>query len=276
MIEKPQVSIVTVGMNHLTYLKDLLKSVFETHTPTLRFEFIYVDNCSSDGSVQFIKENYPQVILIENDTIRGFGENNNRGVTKASGKYIAITNPDIVVLEKSIDKLFEFSEMNDEFGIVVPQLLNADFSIQYSVRVFMTIKILFWRLLTRGKDSTSNKVMNDYLLKNLDTNKIQSVDWAIGAFYFISLENYKKLKGFDEDYFLYLEDEDLCFRAWRNHLPVIYFPMSRMIHNHLRSSSKLSKTMYLHFKSMLLFFFKNGFFIKNNNRFEQTKIKTPS
>ncbi|MEI6865493.1 glycosyltransferase family 2 protein [Flavicella sp.] len=261
-----QVSIVTVGMNHLSYLKVLLKSIFLDHPPTVSFEFIYVDNCSIDGSLEFVKRNYEKVVLIENKKIKGFGENNNIGVLKSSGKYVAIINPDITILRGSIDKLFGFLELNGEVGIVAPQLLNPDLSIQYSVRRFMSLKILFWRLVTKGKDTSNNKIIKAYLLNGIDVSKTQPVDWAIGASLFMTKSFYNELSGFDEDYFLYVEDEDLCYRSWVKNKSVIYFPEAKMIHNHLRLSSKLNKTTYLHFKSMILFLFKNGFFIKNEQK----------
>jgi len=263
-LTQPKVSIITVGMNHISYLKELLNSVYVEFRPKVSFELIYVDNCSKDGSVSFVKENYPEVIVVENNQIKGFGENNNIGVAESTGKYIAIINPDIVLLKGSLDKLVEFAELNTDIGIFAPQLLNPDLSIQYSVRVFMSLKILFWRLITRGKDTSNNRIIREYLLKDLDTNKTQSVDWAIGAALLMTKLFYCELNGFDEDYFLYLEDEDLCYRSWKRKKPVLYFPDSKMIHNHFRSSSKLNKTSYFHFKSMILFFYKNGLFINSS------------
>ena len=91
------ISIVTVGMNHLLYLKALLHSIYVENVPQVNFEMIYVDNCSTDGTVGYIRHNYPQVKIIENRKPLGFGENNNKGVLASMGKYIAIINPDIVL-----------------------------------------------------------------------------------------------------------------------------------------------------------------------------------
>lgn len=261
-LKSPKVSIVTVGMNHLKYMKELLYSVYVEFKPSVDFEFIYVDNCSTDGTVEFIESRYPLVHVVKNDTVKGFGENNNIGVLKATGKYIAIVNPDITLLCSSIDNLFKYSESNKNVGIVVPQLLNPDLSVQYSVRSFISLKILFMRLFTFGNDSSRNPIIKEYLLKDIDVNKSQPVNWAIGASLFIKHSFYKELKGFDEDYFLYLEDADICFRSWKMNRPVIYLPMSKMIHNHLRMSAKLNKTTFYHFQSMFLFFKKNIFFKK--------------
>ncbi|GAB6120630.1 glycosyltransferase family 2 protein [Dysgonomonas termitidis] len=110
-IEIPAVSIITVGMNHLSYLKGLLVSLFKDNSLAIPFEMIYIDNCSSDGTIEYIRANYPMVRIYENTTIKGFGENNNYGVSHAKGKYIAIINPDIVILKDSIESLFNYMNL---------------------------------------------------------------------------------------------------------------------------------------------------------------------
>lgn len=94
--------------------------------------------------------------------------------------------------------------------------------------------------------------------KDIDTSRIQTVDWAIGAAMFIEKDFFLQLKGFDPDYFLYMEDEDICFRSWKQGRPVIYLPQSKMMHNHLRGSSTIGKKTILHIKSLLIFFKKHG------------------
>ena len=104
----------------------MLASIYGENQPKTPFEMIYVDNCSTDGSVEYIKANYPQVKVIANTEPLGFGENNNKGVFASTGKYIAIINPDIVMHAGSLDKLFNFAESHPDVGIIVPKLLNPD------------------------------------------------------------------------------------------------------------------------------------------------------
>lgn len=257
----PQISIITVGMNHLSYMKKLLTSIFDDNNISIPIEMVYVDNCSTDGSVQYIKERYPKVKILQNITPLGFGENNNKGVLASKGKYIAIINPDIVLFKNSLDNLFTYAENNSNYGILVPKLLNPDGSVQYSVRGFVSLTTLFCRFLSKGNDNTDNKIVARYLCKNIDTERVQPVDWAIGAALFIKKDFYACLGGFDQDYFLYMEDEDLCLRSWKLHSPVIYLPQSVMIHNHLRGSAKFGKKTMFHLRSMLTFFKKHGFHI---------------
>ena len=163
-----QISIITVGMNHLSYLKSMLASIYGENQPKTPFEMIYVDNCSTDGSVEYIKANYPQVKVIVNTEPLGFGENNNKGVFASTGKYIAIINPDIVMHPGSLDKLFDFAESHPDVGIVVPKLLNPDGSLQYSVRGFISLSILLARIRTKGKDNVDDKEVDKYLCRNLE------------------------------------------------------------------------------------------------------------
>ena len=258
------ISIITVGMNHLLYLRNLFKSLDDAGVfiDTNGYQMIYIDNCSTDGSVEFIQNNYPTVKILKNKKPLGFGENNNKGILASTGEYIAIINPDIVVFKDSLSELKQYLELNTNVGIVAPQLLNPDGTVQYSVRKFINIKRLGARIISLGKDSSNNKNVNDYLCKDINWTETQQVDWAIGAAYMIRRDVYATLGGFDNDYFLYMEDEDICLRCWLSGFPVVFHPTSKMIHNHLRASSKIGKKMFLHIKSMITFFKKHGLNVK--------------
>ena len=258
----PIISVITVGMNHLSYIKELYKSLSTGDSmPRTPFEAIYVDNCSSDGSVEFLQKNYPQVKIIQNATPKGFGENNNIGVFASTGKYLAIINPDVSLRNGSLDILYDFMKKNQDVGIAVPHLFNKDLSHQYSIRGFITPMTFVNRVLSHGKDDAKNKAVEKYLCKNIDVEKIQPVNWAVGAALFISRDMYSQLAGFDKDYFLYMEDEDICLRSWLMNRPVVYVPQSQMVHNHLRASAKIGKKAFMHFKSLRTFFKKHGYSI---------------
>ncbi|MBQ0029538.1 MAG: glycosyltransferase family 2 protein [Paludibacteraceae bacterium] len=266
----PLVSIVTVGMNHLEFIKNFFASVFSDENSGVDFEVIYVDNCSTDGSVDFIKGNYPAVKIIENNKPKGFAENNNLGAKQASGKYLAIINPDVVLKNNCLAKLEEYAENHQGWGVLAPKLLNGDGSIQYSVRSFITLKVMLSRMFTFGKDKSNSRSVSEYLQKNIDTTKVQSVDWAIGASLFLEKDFFNELGGFDESYFLYMEDEDLCLRCWQKGKQVVYVPQSEMVHIHLRTSSKLSRMTFIHLKSMLTFFWKHGVKVKRPDMTSET------
>lgn len=262
------ISLITVGMNHLKYITDLYASLFVSDLGD-SIEVIYVDNCSTDGSVKFLEENYPTIKIIVNDSPKGFGENNNIGAKIATGKYLAIINPDIILVDNCLTDLFDYAEENPDIGIYVPKLLNFDRSYQYSIRRFITPKLFIARAFAKGDDAKELSGNSYYLCKDLAVDKVQYINWAVGAAYFIAREHYSKLGGFDEDYFLYMEDEDLCLRSWKAKAPVLYFPHSVMVHNHMRSSKKFGKTMIYHFKSLFTFWNKHGIsipdYVKKSN-----------
>lgn len=258
---KTFISIITVGMNHLKYLKDLFPSIFATTMISSSFEVIYVDNCSTDGSVDYVRENYPEVRVIVNEAPKGFGENNNIGARVAVGDYLAIINPDIIVYKDSLEILLRQAQSNPEVGIWAPKLLNRDETYQYSVRRFITPKLFVSRALARGDDEGKVRGNYYYLCKDIDADQAQFINWSVGAAYFIKRDFYQQLNGFDEDYFLYMEDEDLCLRSWKQDRPVVYLPLSVMIHNHMRSSKKIGKSMKYHFTSLFRFWKKHGIFL---------------
>lgn len=257
------ISIITVGMNHKKYIERFYYTLLVEHRPQTEFECIYVDNCSTDNSVEFLTQHYSEVKILKNKHPLGFGANNNLGVKEAKGKYVAIINPDIEILDNSLDWMVTYAETHQEFGILAPQLLNPDGSLQYSVRAFVTLKLILNRFLSRGKDESTNPYVSKYLCKDMDVNAVQPVNWAMGAALFLKREFYEELGGFDEDYFLYMEDEDICLRSWKLGKQVVYFPEAKMTHNHLRGSAKLGKKTVLHFKSLFTFFQKHGMNIKS-------------
>ena len=251
------ISIITVGMNHRKYLEALYGSLYGVGKPDAEMETVYVDNCSTDGSVGWLRENYPQVKVIVNTEPLGFGENNNKGVMASRGDYIGIVNPDIVLRQGSINSIMnKAKEMAG--GIICPQLLNPDGSVQYSVRKFVTLKMMLQRWMSWENDDSNYSSVREYLCKDIDQTRTQEVDWAMGAAMFMSRDTYAQLGGFDQRYFLYMEDEDLCLRAWKQGIPVVYYPEAKMVHNHLRGSTHLSKKTLYHLQSFLKYLRRHG------------------
>lgn len=272
-LQQKVLSVVIVSMNHLVKLKALLHSLYGKGKTRYSHEIILVDNCSTDGTIMYVKLHYPDVIIHQNEKIRGFAANNNHGFQLSKGEYVFICNPDIVVMPGSIDTLVNFYQENPSIGIVCPQLLNSDYTYQASVRRFHNFKILFLRTLFLGKDLVNHKVIQNYLMINFDRSKIQKVDWALGAAMLLSRNVYKHLAGFDENFFLYVEDVDLCLRSWLSGYQVIYNPQSVMVHDHSRESFKgLNKKMLYHVRSMAYFFIKHNLLFKSKYKRDNREL----
>ncbi|MDH6306150.1 N-acetylglucosaminyl-diphospho-decaprenol L-rhamnosyltransferase [Parabacteroides sp. PF5-5] len=258
----PEISIITVTMNHLPLLKEMLYSLFVSCKPATSFELILVDNCSTDGTIEYVREAYPSVHIIENTEINGFAKNNNTGAAQAKGRFILILNPDIILTDGAIDTLYQYLKNNPSAGIVAPRLLNQDGSIQLSARHFMSVKFLLCRIFTNGKDDTNNPVVQEYLMPDISDDQPSEVDWCLGAALLFEKSFYQQLGGFDEKFFLYVEDADICQRCWFAGKKVIYLPQSQMIHAHQRTSAHLSKKTIMHLKSHFYFLRKNRFKIE--------------
>jgi N-acetylglucosaminyl-diphospho-decaprenol L-rhamnosyltransferase len=267
-----KLSIIIVNMNHLSKLKNLFNSLFSEGKTTLSHEIIVVDNCSTDGSIEYITANYPSVIIHQNNTIRGFAANNNQGVSISSGEYIFICNPDIIVLPGAIDTMVWLLEKNLGVGIVCPQLLNSDLTYQASVRRFHNTKVLALRALSWANDASTNKDIQKYLMLDFDKSKTQFIDWALGAAIVLHRNVYQELGGFDEKFFLYVEDVDLCLRCWAAGHAVVYCPQAICIHDHQRGSAKgINKLLWFHVKSMAYFFYKHQLLLRTAKGFEQLR-----
>lgn len=263
-------SVIIVNMNHLSKLKNLLTSLYGTGKPSCSFEVIVVDNCSTDGSVEYIETTYPAVILHRNERIKGFAVNNNQGMRLASGQYIFICNPDVVVLPGAVDHLLRYYEQHPNVGIVCPQLLNTDLSYQASVRRFHNLRVLALRALSRSTDTSQNPTLRKYLMLDFDRTQTQPIDWALGAAMLLHRRVYEQLQGFDEKFFLYVEDVDLCLRCWKAGYAVMYLPDAVCIHDHQKASSRgFNRMVWYHLKSMIYFFYKHQLLWRPARGFEQ-------
>lgn len=261
------VSFITVTMNSISTIDSLFSSFFKTVDRSINYEYIVVDNCSTDGTVEFIMENYPEVKVLKTDKIKGFAENNNLGIKVAQGKVIALINPDIIFLPDSVEPILTYMNDRLDIGLIGPLLLNKDGSVQDSARRFLNIKTASLRLLTLGNDKVPVKQIQHYL-KSYDPNReSQLVDWVIGAVMFVRAEALKRVGMLDENFFLYIEDQDWCFQMWKHGYKVAYFTRSKFIHDHQRSSArKISKKTLWHIQSLCYFLRKNYLSILGTNQ----------
>ncbi|MFA6455781.1 MAG: glycosyltransferase family 2 protein [Bacteroidota bacterium] len=253
------VSVITVTMNSLKTIPELMESLYDNGKPEVSFETIIIDNCSKDGTVDFIRKHYPQVRIIENTSIKGFAENNNIGIRHSLGETIAVINPDVIILPGALDILVSYLRQHPNVGIVGPKLLNKDYTVQESIRRFIDARTLFFRVLYWGKSVENNQKLRHYLMLDSDKNGISEVDWIIGAAMIVRREAIQAIGAFDEKFFLYIEDQDWCYRMWKAGWSVHFNPNAVMIHDHQRESVKkiFTKKLLFHAKSLLYFLWKH-------------------
>lgn len=188
---------------------------------TLNYEIIVIDNNSTDESCAYIKANHPKVHLIESKINYGFGKGNNEAVKYAKGSTILLLNNDTILLDK-IDELVMMLEKDQSIGVIGIKMLDKNKKYLHSNGNFPT----FFNML---KYKNILSVNSDLLTGNFSKNKY-FVDWISGAFVLIRKNTYNEIKGFDEDYFMYVEDVDFCKKIEEIGLKRMFFTNYSYIH----------------------------------------------
>ncbi|MFA5029524.1 MAG: glycosyltransferase family 2 protein [Patescibacteria group bacterium] len=252
-------SIVIVSWN----VKELLNKCLTTiskNSAGLSWEIVLVDNASSDGTVETVRQKFPEVKLIANKQNLGFAKANNLALKEAQGEFILLLNPDTEVLSGSLEKCLAIIKDNPRIGILGCQLLNSDKSVQPSVRRFprlWPILLLFLKL----PKFFSFKSVNRYLAKDFDYQKEQTVDQVMGAFMLLPKRVIGEIGPLDERFFIWFEEVDFCRRARQKGYQVFYTPQAQIIHHGGQSFSQqgVINKQWQFFKSAWLYFKKYGF-----------------
>ena len=234
------ISIIIVNYNVKEFVKNLLFSLNKA-LENFTSEIIVVDNASSDGSVEDIGPKFPNVKLIANKKNVGFGKANNQALEISKGKYIVLLNPDTIVREDTFTKLVKFFKANPETGMATCKVLNPDGTIQLACRrSFPGPWTSFTKITGLSKIFPNSKLFARYNLTYLDENETNEVDAISGSFMMFTREVYKKVGGFDPQFFMYGEDLDLCFRVQKAGYKVYYVPETEIIHYKGESTKRSS------------------------------------
>ena len=241
-------SIIIVNYNVKVFLQNLLDSINKA-SANLQTEIIIVDNASDDGSVEFLREKYPSVKLIINKTNLGFGKANNLALREAKGKFILLLNPDTIVAEDTFIKIIEFFNQTPEAGLAGCKILNPDGTLQLPCRrSFPGPWTSFTKVTGLSTLFPKSKIFARYNLTYLDENESYEVDAISGSFMMMKKEVYDKVGGFDEQFFMYGEDLDLCYRIQKAGYKVYYVHSTQIIHykgeSTKRSSMDETKVFY--------------------------------
>ncbi|MEO7453542.1 MAG: glycosyltransferase family 2 protein [Fimbriimonadales bacterium] len=223
-----------------------------------RTEVIVVDNNSEDRSAQMVEEEFPEVTLLAMSENLGFGKGHNKAFEVARGGVLFPLNSDAVMHEGCFARVLEFLRSDPNIGVVGPKLLNPDGSLQYSARRFPTPMAALFRNTPLGKLFPKNRYTRDYLMTDWAHDEPRDVDWVSGAAFAFKRELYEQIGGFDERFFMFLEDVDLCYRAHAAGRRVVYLPEAIVTHKIGSSTDKAPNRMINQFhKSMLLYYKKH-------------------
>lgn len=223
------VSIIIVNLNSFKILKDCINSIIYHTNKKIDYEIIIVDNNSDEGNIESELNGFTSVKLIQNKYNMGFAAANNQGIKIAKGKYIFFLNNDTLFIEDSISKLLDFSKDSDEY-IIGCKLLNSDLTIQPSINDRDTLLNSFGENFFLYKFFPQIRSLNRWYLSKYVPQEVTQVDLIKGASIFCERKTITKLNGFDERYFFYAEETDLCLRAASKGYKIIYYPKTAIIH----------------------------------------------
>lgn len=254
------ISIIIVSYKAKGLLKNCIKSIY-SKTENLKYEIIVVDNNPEDSSKKMVSKRFPKVKFIQSKANIGFGAGANLGINQAIGEYVVIMNPDTVLKENSFKILYDFAKKNPNIGLLAPQIVNPDGTLQYTRCRFPEFLMPAYRRTFLKKLKFIKNKIDYYLTLDKDYNEEGKADWIFGAVLFIQKEALLRVGKFDERFFLGLEDTDLCRKFWNNGCEVWYYPKTQIIHYPHRFSQKkiLSKAVQEHIISWLKYFKKYGF-----------------
>ncbi|MBX3396122.1 MAG: glycosyltransferase [Phycisphaerae bacterium] len=202
------------------------------------------------------------VEILESENV-GFGSGINLAYRKSRGDIIFIANPDVRVAENTLTRAESFLRTNDDVGVLMPRLRYPDGEIQPSIRRFYTWPVVLYARSPLRGIGPPPRFFREYLMEFADRDRQQDVDWGLGAAMFLRRAEIERLTAnsnapgrgpFDERFFLYFEDVDLCCRVWQKGRRVVYLPEIECVHDHRRSSRRpLSRAGWHHFKSLIQF-----------------------
>ena len=260
-------SFVVLNYQTAGLVRNLVKNILNLKLD-YSFEILVGDNASKDGIAKIMKEHFSEldnVNFFEYDENNGYGAGNNKIIKNAKGKYIVILNPDIVVLNGTIEKLYNYLESHSDVGIVSPKLLYANKKVQQSYFAYYHLMTPLYRRTFLGKTKKGQTDLDRFLMKGVDINGATTVDWLMGSFWMMRKHIFDELSGFDDQYFMYFEDSDLCRRVNEAGHKVMYHPEAEAIHLHARDSksknfwsSILNKMTWIHLSSAYKYFRKFG------------------
>ncbi len=243
-------SAVVVSYNSATYLPDCLRSLRSEGVT----DVVVVDNASSDGSVEVARAADPEARVVEAGANLGFGSAANRGVATTLSEYVLILNPDTVVEPGTVKALSEAFDRDPDLAVVGPRMENLDGTLYPSVRRFPDLGVALGHAFL-GLVWPANPYTRRYRMLDWDhDNPAADVDWVGGACVLVRRTAFDVVGGFDEAYFMYVEDVDLCWRLGQAGWRIGYEPGGRVVHA-LGGSSRLVPYRMIaeHHRSLLRF-----------------------
>ncbi len=250
----PDLSVIIVSWNVADLLRDCLRSLAPARG-YLKLEVIVVDSASSDGSPAAVAAEFPWVRLAAQAENVGFPRGNNIGLAMARGRYVLLLNPDTIVLDRALETMVSYLDRNPAVGVVGPQLLNADGSVQSSRRRFPTLLTAFFESTWLEKWAPPG-LLRHYRVLDQPDSAISAVDWVQGACLLTRRVVVESVGGLDDGYYMYSEELDWCRRIKAHGWQVVYLPAARVVHFQGKSSEQAVTARHINFQRAKLRYFR--------------------
>jgi GT2 family glycosyltransferase len=222
MAERGDLAVVVVTLNALPYIEQCLQSVDG-------WPAVVVDHGSKDGTVGLVEEKFPNVRVVRQENV-GLAAGWNRGIRETSSRFVLILNADAWAVGDGVRKLLAFAQSEPRAAVVGPKLLNTDGSLQRSVRGFPTL----WRLATEyfflRKLAPHSQALNAFYAGGFDHTRVAEAEFVMGAVMLVRREAIEQTGPLDEDFFLFSEETDWCFRFREAGWKVLFYPGSEFVH----------------------------------------------
>lgn len=246
-------SIIIVSWNTRELLELCLSSIY-ANQPSFEFETRVVDNASSDDSVQMIQTRFPQVKLHCNNDNVGFAHANNQAIQESAGRLVLLLNPDTEVKPNALETLIRFMDEHPKIGASGPLTLNPNETLQTSCYPLPTLSREIWRLLHLDQFQP----YGSYKMTYWRQDEPREVEALLGACLMLRREALDQIGLLDEDYFIYSEEIDLCYRLRQAGWNIFWVPEAKIIHYGGQSTQQVAAKMFLHlYRGKLLYFRKH-------------------
>lgn len=230
----------------------------------LEHEILLLDSEAQEETGEMIKSRWPEIKYFPFEKNTGYARIVNVGLRQARGEYVVILNADLVVEKDSLIKMLEYLAANQKVGLLGPQLLNFNGTVQESCFRFYRLPTIIYRRTFLGKTAWGKKELSRFTMQDFDHQSTKEVDLLMGAALMVRRQALTEVGLMDERFFLYFEDTDWCRRFWAKGWRVVYFPAARMHHYHGRLSKKtegladlfFNKYTWIHIISAIKYFWK--------------------
>lgn len=258
---KPDISICIVTYQVKDLLRTCLRSIYEnTNRDSLQpctFEIVITDNASTDGTVEMLRLEFPDVQIILNEKNLGYTAPMNQALRRGQGRYLLQLNPDTVVLPGALDRLVHYLDNHPEAGICGPKVLNPDGSLQKPCRRGDSRP---WAVISYfsglARLFPKSRLFGEYLMSYMDEEETHRVAGVSGSCMLIRRAVVEQIGYLDELFFAYQEDADFCYRARQAGWLVMYYPKAQIIHYGGQGGSRVEpyRSIYQWHRSYFLYY----------------------